>query len=181
MNSLSSDGNRRRSGASHQAAQAVAAIILLGASAACSEPPTSSAPVGSPSVGQSAPAESDQAVALNAWYADGGTALTEDLSTALSSISRGVENADIPGVAQACASLEKDVAAARAFKSIPDAQAQGFWSDALAQFALAAASCQDGTTNLDVSAFTRSQTELQNAAKLVMQSDARMRSLGATG
>jgi hypothetical protein len=76
------------------------------------------------------------------WNAGGGESILQKITTDLDNAGTAGKNQDIPAMAAACAALQTDAQAARAYKPIPDPDAQAHWAAALADFARAAWRCK---------------------------------------
>jgi hypothetical protein len=76
------------------------------------------------------------------WTAGGGQAILQKITTDVDNAGAAASNQDMPAMAAACSALQTDTQTARAYKPIPDPEAQAHWSAALADFAQSARRCQ---------------------------------------
>jgi hypothetical protein len=110
------------------------------------------------------------------WTAGGGQTILQKITTDVDNAGAAASNQDIPAMAAACSALHTDTQTGRAYKPIPDPEAQTHWSAALADFTRSAGRCQVALNPLapdllrqaagDASAGVR---ELQLAAARVQQ------------
>jgi hypothetical protein len=76
------------------------------------------------------------------WNAGGGETIVQNIMNDVTNAGRAGTNEDVPAMAAACAALQTDAQAARAYQPIPDPDAQAHWAAALAAFARSAWRCK---------------------------------------
>jgi hypothetical protein len=80
---------------------------------------------------------------------------------------------------QLCLDVQTDVARARAYRPIPDPDAQAAWTEALSNFASGAEDCVSAVDKNDAALSSKAADELYRGINLSTRVDGRLKQLGA--
>ena len=139
--------------------QAVAATPDHGASAAASPGPTSGSTV-------------TAIERVDAWFADGGQNVLDNLSAAVVAVGQAdTPGASYAGLDQACVKEAAAVASAQAGPPVPDAVPEASLSSALAEYAKSAADCQAGASAQNVVLLNQAAAETRAGTADVLSFD----------
>jgi len=116
--------------------------------------------------------------AILSWLNDGGSGLVDKLGADFEELHaasgvRGQQNANLD-VHVACGHIQTDTEAARAYKPIPDQQAQALWAKALAAYARGATDCLSATDRVDASLLGQATDEIGQGNTALGQVTARV-------
>lgn len=106
-------------------------------------------------------------VSLLTWLADGGARHLQALLTDMTAIQNALPNddGDLARLSPVCASLARDVRAARAYHQFPDALGQSAWTSSFTHFVKAAAACQNATAHQQAGPLLTMADELESGAQ----------------
>ena len=137
-------------------------------------------PYSSPTA-EAAPVEAtaDVLQQIVAWRQDGGMTRLTAIVNDLTEMSAAATAGDFNALSDACNSLGSHVAAAQAYRPIPDDEAQRHWGAALSEWGSAAPDCSSGADSYDTAMIAQATQKMTSATAELRSSTARLRELSA--